>query len=138
MKKISKTLTLSFALSLALSLGMISQVSAQEALPLSLKANMKQCGVILKQISVSINDAAKNQENAAATVKLIDLFQAGRSQSPDSVTNGSFADYQVLMDQEIQILKDLQAAFLKNDNVAALSLVQKLNTVKKEGHDKYK
>lgn len=125
-------------LALTLSLSMTSFVFAQEVNTLNLKNNMKQSGVALKQISASINDAAKNQENAALVAKIIGFFETARTQSPDSVTNGSFADYQALMDQEIQNLKDLQAAFLKNDNVAALSIVQKLNNVKKEGHDKYK
>ncbi|MGZ3789659.1 MAG: cytochrome b562 [Bacteriovorax sp.] len=125
-------------LALTLSLSLVSGLSAQDVATLNLKDNMKQSGIALKQISVSINDASKNQENAALAAKIIGLFQVARTQSPDSVTNGSFADYQALIDQEIQNLKDLQAAFLKNDNVTALSIVQKINNVKKEGHDKYK
>ncbi len=35
-------------------------------------------------------------------------------------------------------MKDLEAAFKNNDNVLASALMQKLNTAKKEGHDKYK
>ena len=69
---------------------------------------------------------------------MVGYFQTAKTQTPDSVTNGSLADYQALIEQEIQNLKDLQAAFLKNDNVSALSIVQKLNNIKKEGHDKYK
>jgi soluble cytochrome b562 len=133
-KKFSMLLTLALTLSLSL----VSELSAQDVSPLSLKNNKKQSGIILKQISATINDASKNQENAASITKMIGFFQAARSQSPDSVTNGSFADYQALIDQEIQNFKDLQDAFQKNDNVAALSIVQKLNNVKKEGHDKYK
>ncbi|MDD4976044.1 MAG: cytochrome b562 [Bacteriovorax sp.] len=134
MKKFSMVLI--FALTLPLSL--VSQLSAQDVSPLNLQNNMRQTGIILKQVSASINDASKNQENAASVAKMIAYFQTARTQSPDSVTNGSFADYQALIDQEIQNFKDLQDAFLKNDNVAALSIVHKLNTVKKEGHDKYK
>lgn len=134
MKKISMVLTFSLTLSLSIA----SQLSAQDMTPLSLKNSMKQSGIILKQVSASINDASKNQENATSVAKMIGYFQTARTQSPDSVTNGSFADYQALIDQEIQNFKNLQDAFLKNDNVTALSIVQKLNTVKKEGHDKYK
>ena len=125
-------------LALTLSLAFISAASAQDAAALSLKNNMKQSGNILKQISVSINDASKNQENADLVAKMVGYFQTAKTQTPDSVTNGSLADYQALIEQEIQNLKDLQAAFLKNDNVSALSIVQKLNNIKKEGHDKYK
>lgn len=125
-------------LALVLSLSLISQLSAQDAHFSNLKTEMKQSGNILKQISGSINDASKNNDNAALTAKIIAYFESSRTQSPGSVTNGSFADYQALMDQSIQLLKELQNAFLKNDNVAALAIVQKINTLKKEGHDKYK
>jgi hypothetical protein len=133
-KNFSKVLTLAITLSLPF----ISQVSAQDKSSLNLKDNMKQSGVIIKQITASINDATKNQDNAALVAKMSEYIGAARLQSPDSVTNGSLADYQALMDQEIQNLKDLQAAFLKNDNVVALSILQKITNVKKEGHDKYK
>lgn len=133
-----KNLKIVKALALTLTLSLSTMVAAQDAAALSLKNNMKQSGILLKQISATINDASKNQDNADLVIKMIGFFQTAKTQSPDSVTNGSLADYQALIEQEIQNLKDLQAAFLKNDNVAALSIVQKLNTVKKEGHDKYK
>ncbi|MBC7538662.1 MAG: hypothetical protein H7281_07565 [Bacteriovorax sp.] len=133
MKNFSKVL----ALAITLTLPLISQVSAQDK-GLSLKDNMKQSAIILKQITASINDASKNQDNAALVAKMSVFMEAARLQSPDSVTNGSLADYQALLDQEIRNLKDLQSAFLKNDNAAALSILQKITSVKKEGHDKYK
>ena len=123
------------AMTFAISVSLITQVSAQSANFSSLKGEMKQSGNILKQIGGSINDASKNQENAALTAKIIAYFESSRTQSPG---NGSFAEYQSLMDQEIQLLKELQSAFQNNDNAAALGLMQKINTTKKEGHDKFK
>ena len=38
----------------------------------------------------------------------------------------------------ISIFKELESAFKNNDNKAVLSLMQKINTAKKEGHDKFK
>lgn len=132
MKNISKFLTLAFALVFT------AQVFAQDIAPLDLQNNMKQAGILFKQISTTINDVSKNKDNAAATAKMIGYFETAKTQSPDSTTAGSLADYQNLMGQEITNLKDLQIAFLANDNAAALSVLQKINNVKKEGHDKYK
>lgn len=134
MKNFGMVLTLTLTLTMSIA----SQLSAQDVNSLSLKNNMKQGAIIFKQVSASINDASKNQENAASIAKMIGYFETAKTQSPDSVTNGSLLDYQTLIGQEIQNLHDLQSALLKNDNVAALSIVQKINTVKKEGHDKYK
>jgi ribosomal protein S8 len=132
MKNISKFLTLAFALVFT------AQVFAQDIAPLDLKNNMKQAGILFKQISTTINDASKNKDNVAAVAKMIGYFETAKIQSPDSTTAGSLADYQNLIDQEITNLKDLQVALLANDNAAALSVLQKINNVKKEGHDKYK
>lgn len=134
MKKLSIALGLALVLSLSLSVAAI----AQDAATLSLKNNMKQAGTILKQISASVNDASKNAANADLTAKMITYFEAAKNQRPDSVTAGSYEDYQSLIGQEIQNMKDLQAAFQKNDNAGALGIIQKMNTLKKEGHDKYK
>jgi hypothetical protein len=127
---------ISIALGLALSLSFAA--FAQDAAVLSLKDNMKQTGAILKQIAASVNDASKNAANADLTAKMIAFFESAKTQRPDSVTAGSIEDYQSLIGQEIQNMKDLQAAFQKNDNVGALAVIQKMNTLKKEGHDKYK
>lgn len=127
---------LSIALGIALSLSLAS--FAQDATALSLKGNMKQAGTYLKQISASVNDASQNATNADLAAKMITLFEAAKNQKPDTITAGSLADYQSLIEQEIQNFKDLQAAFQKNDNAGALAIIQKINTTKKEGHDKYK
>ncbi len=123
---------------LGTALVMSFSVMAQDAATLSLKDNMKQSGSILKQISASVNDASKNAANAELTAKMIAYFGAAKNQRPDSVSAGSYADYQSLIEQEIQSMKELQAAFQKNDNTGALAIIQKMNTLKKEGHDKYK
>lgn len=126
----------SIALGIALSLSFAS--IAQDATALSLKGNMKQAGTYLKQISTSVNDASQNATNADLAAKMVTLFEAAKNQKPDTTTAGSYADYQSLIEQEIQLFKDLQAAFQKNDNTNALAIIQKINTLKKEGHDKYK
>ncbi len=133
-----KKLCLVFSLALALSLTIATQVSAQDVSALSLKNNMKQSGILLKQISTTLSDASQNAANAASVAKIIAFMETAKTQSPDSVTNGSLADYQSLITQEIAVLKELQTAFLSNDNTAALNIAQRINSLKKEGHDKYK
>jgi hypothetical protein len=118
-----------FTLSLV-SLLMVGTVQAQ-----SLKSNMKASEKILKQIGASMNDASRNQENAVNAGKMVTAFETMKAQSPDA---GSFSEYQGLMDQSIAIFKELESAFKNNDNKAVLSLMQKINTAKKEGHDKFK
>ncbi|MBC7714939.1 MAG: hypothetical protein H7177_16455 [Rhizobacter sp.] len=132
MKHSGKILALLFSLVFA------GQVFAQDASALSLKDNMKQSGILFKQVATSINDASKNKDNAAAVLKMIGYFEAAKNQSPDSTTNGSLSDYQSMIGEEITNLKTLQAAFVANDNVTALAVLQKINNLKKEGHDKYK
>jgi len=101
----------------------------------SLKSNMKSTETLLKQVASKMNDASKNQENAALVAKMIANFEVAKNQTPDA---GSFSEYQALMNQSMLIMKELQDAFNRNDNAAVLSIMQKINTNKKEGHDKFK
>jgi hypothetical protein len=125
-------------LALPLFLFFHSEAKAFEFNELDLKNNMKQNGIALKAITTTINDVSKNKENASLALKMIGYFESAKNQIPQTVDPSSIADYQSLMELEIKNLKDLQEAFLNNDNVGALSIIQKLNAVKKEGHDKYK
>jgi hypothetical protein len=110
-------------------------LSLQSAFGQSLKANMKSANSLFKQISVTMNDASRNASNAAEINKMVNLFEKMKTQSPDS---GSFSEYQTLTQELIVVLKDLESAFLTNDNAKVQSLMQKVNSLKKEGHDKYK
>ncbi len=114
---------------------LLSLLISNHASAQSLKTNMKSTQTLLKQIAASANDASKNAENAQNAAKMVTLFTQARTQAPDS---GSFQDYQVLMDQTIVLMKELELSFKNNDNASALAVIQKLNTAKKEGHDKYK
>ena len=134
MKNLIKS-TIAFFL---MTLTLLNLAFADTTVTPSLKDNMKQTNIALKAIVASVNDASKNADNATLLDKMILNFQAARLQSPDSTANGSFADYQSLIDQEIQNFKDLKDAFLKNDNTTALAIIQKITTTKQEGHDKYK
>lgn len=110
-------------------------LTLQSAFGQSLKANMKSANTLFKQISSSMNDASRNASNAADINKMIGFFEKTKTQSPDS---GSFQEYQALTQELIVVLKDLESAFLANDNAKVQSLMQKVNSLKKEGHDKYK
>ena len=110
-------------------------LSLQSAFGQSLKANMKSANTLFKQISSTMNDASRNASNAADINKMIGFFEKTKTQSPDS---GSFQEYQALTQELIVVLKDLESAFLANDNAKVQSLMQKVNSLKKEGHDKYK
>ncbi len=110
-------------------------LSLQSAFGQSLKANMKSANSLFKQISATMNDASRNASNAAEINKMVSLFEKMKTQSPDS---GSFSEYQTLTQELIVVLKDLESAFLANDNAKVQGLMQKVNSLKKEGHDKYK
>ena len=120
----------SFLFTALFSLMIFNTASAQ-----SLKSNMKSTQTLLKQIASTASSPSSNSDNAQNAAKMVTFFTAARAQSPDS---GNFKDYQALMDQSIDLMKNLEAAFKNNDNTQALELLQKLNVAKKEGHDKYK
>ncbi len=124
MKLLTLALTFAFSLSIA---------SAAD-----LKDSMKLIGSSFKQISATINDSSKNADNIVLVEKMIAAFKTGKTQVPSTVNASTLGDFQSLMDTEIKNLTDLETALKNNDNAAALALLQKINTTKKEGHDKYK
>jgi hypothetical protein len=101
---------------------------------LTLKANMKQTGLLLKQITATVNDTTKNQANADAAAQMATYFTSAREQTPGV---GSLQEYQALMDQGIDLFKQLQTAFKNNDTATAQAVLQKISVLKKEGHDKF-
>ena len=110
----------------------------------SLKQNMKQAGTIFKAIGVSLKDATKNQENAIAVEQMAEFFQLTYQQIPEVVQElpeaekvKALATYQKLMQEELELCKELHNAFLTNDNEQAAQIYQKMKDLKEEGHDKY-
>lgn len=108
-------------------------------------SDMKQIGALFGQIGRNINDASQNQASAAAAGQMVTLFQDCANQVPDSISQmapadqpAALADYQNMINQEIQDSAALQNAFLSNDNATAASLLQKMNAEKQDGHGKYK
>ncbi|MBC7371547.1 MAG: hypothetical protein H7326_08285, partial [Bdellovibrionaceae bacterium] len=110
----------------------------------SLKQNMKQAGALFKAIGTSIKDPAKNPENAKSVEQMADFFQLTYAQIPDAVQKipeaqraQALAGYQKLIQDELELCKELHAAFLANNSDLATQIYQKMKDLKEEGHDKY-
>ena len=110
----------------------------------SLKNNMKQLGALSKQITASLNDSTKNQDNANRAGQMVELFKLVYNQAADGVADlpadqqqAAIADFQGLIQQEIDLTTQVEQAFANNDNASAATLWQKINDIKHEGHDKY-
>lgn len=110
----------------------------------SLKANMKQLGTLSKQITATINDSGKNQDNANRAAQMVELFKLVYNQAADGVADipadqqqAAIADFQNLIQQEIDLTTQVEQAFAANDNASAATLWQKIGEIKHEGHDKY-
>ncbi|MDG0817218.1 cytochrome b562 [Bdellovibrio svalbardensis] len=110
----------------------------------SLKQNMKQIGSLTKQIVATVKDSSKDQDNANKSAQLVALFQLVYNQAADGVQDipadqqqAAIEDFQNLIQQEIDLATQLQAAFASNDTNAAATILQQMNDIKHEGHDKY-
>lgn len=127
----------SFALSMLLALS----VSAQAP---SLKDTMKEIGSIYKPIVKSAMDASMNARNAEAAGKLIELFKTAQTLLPDLIKHmpadkqsAAIAEFQAILQKEIEGATALQAAFAANDNAGAVKIISEMNSSKKNGHDKF-
>lgn len=130
---------------------LLSQAHAEDvtgnadAMAATLKQDMKQLGSLFKQVGSTMNDASQNQANAANAGRMRLLFQAVLTMAPDTVADmpaseraQALQDYQHMIQQEIDLVTQLETAFLNNDNGTAVAVLQKMGDLKKQGHDKFK
>lgn len=110
----------------------------------SLKQNMKQLGVLNKQITASSTDTNKNQQNAANAGQMVMIFKLVYDQAEDAVhgvppdkKNAAIELFHKLTQEEIDLSTQLQASFQANDNYTAVRILQKMNEIKHEGHDRF-
>jgi len=110
----------------------------------SLKKNMKQAGTLFKSIGGTVKDPTKNLENAKSAEQMAEIFNLVLAQIPEAVQEmpeaqraAAIADYQAMIQQEIQFCTELQAAFLANNNDLAAQIYQKMKDLKSEGHDRF-
>lgn len=110
----------------------------------TLLENMQAEGALFRTIKQTMRDPAQNANNAANAGKMAALFKIIRDQIPDSITempakdrDAAIADFQRLIDEETEHAVSLKAAFLANDNNAAVGIVGHMDLDKREGHERY-
>lgn len=119
---------------------------AQDAEPVhgSLKHNMKEAGTLFKAIGQTINDPAKNAENADKSAQMAEFFRLTLTQTPEHMADIPAAHqaeaikaYQEMIQKTVDHSLALQQAFLNNDNATAKTLYNELKDLKQEGHDQF-
>ena len=122
----------------------LSSFAVTQANAASIKDDMHAIGNLFKQIGSTMSDATKNQSNAAAAAQMADLFKDVVSQVPQeiqdmpaSAQSAAIADYENMINQEINLATELQSAFNSNNNAGAAAIVTQMSDLKKDGHDKY-
>jgi hypothetical protein len=126
---------------LVLSLAAFSSLAHADA---SLKDNMKQIGTLFKQIGATLRDVSQDPQNAQNAQQMNQLFQVVYGQAEDGVKDvpasqkeAALADFQNLIQQEIDLSAQLQSAFEASNNQQASAIYQQMNKIKSDGHDKY-
>lgn len=123
----------------------LSIESTQDPTNSSLKQNMKKIGNLFKTLGSAVSDPTLNAESAQNADQLTALFIEAQSMIPDSIAslsgveqNAAISDYKSMLQSEADLSKRLSAAFKKNDNNGASALLNQINNLKKDGHNKYK
>lgn len=110
----------------------------------SLKQNMKAAEKDLRAIAATINDASKNQENAALAAEAAEYFQLTLSQVPEAVSDipedrqqAALQGYQAEINKAVALCVKLQQALLANDTATAIQTLKDLSEEKETGHGEY-
>jgi len=110
----------------------------------SLKQNMKQLGSLNKQITASSKDPSKNPQNITNAGQMVAIFKLVYDQAEDAMhgvppdqKEAAIALFHKLTQEEIDLATQLQASFRANDNRTAVLILQKMNDIKHEGHDRF-
>jgi|GEM_PF-3869612 len=130
----------SFLLTLTL---LASALPAFAATP-SLKENMKELGVLFREIGKTVADRTRNEANAKNAARMNEIFLAVKVQVPDSVASlppsqreSALAEFRAMISEIAADALKLRDAFVANDNRTAADIVNHMNLDKREGHDKF-
>jgi hypothetical protein len=110
----------------------------------NLESDMKQIGNYFIQIKKTVTIAGNNSINADAASKMSTLFSLTKNFIPDAIQNlpadqraAAITDYQSMIQQEIDLCNQLATALNQNNNAIAVKIVQQMNSLKMDGHDRY-
>lgn len=138
MKKLIVTASL---ISMCLSLASFAEETAS-----TIKENMHKIGVLSKAIGRDLSDADKNSESADEAGQMAVLFRAVYALAPEAEAivalpadqrAAAIADFQKLIQNEIDDSIALQKALLTNDNATATTIYSDMIDTKQDGHGKY-
>lgn len=118
---------------------------AQEATPSTLAAVMKSMKTTLKKLTPQVNNPQANPDSLKLAQELLNMTENSKKFVPDTISSLPKDQQQVqldkylkLIDELVQMEKDLVLAFQNNDNLKAADIVTKMDAIKKEGHDQFK
>jgi soluble cytochrome b562 len=124
-------------------LASVAPVRADEDSPL--EGQMKILARGTRQLSKQIADPAKQQENLAliatlrkATIDSKSLNPSTTAGIPEDKKASFLADYRTDLDELADAFDQLVEAVKASDYAKAQSMLGQLNTIKKEGHAKFK
>lgn len=119
--------------------------NAQSALPGNLANTMKAMGNDLKTISAQVADPKANASSLQLTDHFIQMAQHSKDFIPDTISSmpntqqaAAKADYDSLLDQQIELANRLKSDFASNNNTDAQNILTQMATLKRKGHDAYK
>jgi hypothetical protein len=105
---------------------------------------MKHIKQLFKGISATVSDPAKNAQNAADAASIANIFATVEDQVPDSISSlpageqaAALADYKDMIRREVDFATSLEKAFETNNNSLASSILQQMDDLRKDGHEKY-
>lgn len=110
----------------------------------SLKSNMKQIKKALNDINKNLNDSALQQANVDLSLQTQQLFTACLNQIPKELNDLpedkkllAIQDYQKMIELGVELSQKLTQALQNSDLAQATDLLQQLNQLKQDGHQKY-
>lgn len=125
-------------------LALVFCIAAAHADTASLKDNMKHIKSLFKGISAAVNDPSKNKQSAADAASIANLFMTVEGQTPESISAlpaneqaAALEDYKTMIQHEVDYALSLEKAFENGDNAKAAGILQQMDDLKHEGHEKY-
>lgn len=104
----------------------------------TLKSAMKDMSSKLKAIAQKVNDPKLNAESEKLALDLVNSVTECKKFMPSTAGDQASKDlYLKMIDETIQMSKDLATAFHNNDNTKAISLLDQLSKEKKDGHNRF-
>jgi len=111
----------------------------------TLGSAMKLMSAGLRKITAQVTDPSKNLQSEELALEFIKNTELSKTFVPKSIKQlpldqqeAQQQRYIKMLDDSIQLGRDLAAAFHNNDNKLANEILAKLSTSKKEGHAEFK